>query len=214
MAGQTRESLIELPVVEFLNRLASREPTPGGGAVAGLAGSLAVALARMVGAYSVGKKTSPEDRAFIEVMQQRLARLDGVMRRLIDEDAEAYAAFSALPRDDSDAQNVDARRAALERCVDVPLSICSTASDALTLFEELAPKAGRWILSDLEAAAILGEATIRCAGCSIRVNAAGLADASQAATVNASFAQIEQKGRRQLAAVLDILAARGGKGAV
>jgi formiminotetrahydrofolate cyclodeaminase len=214
MTEQTRESLVDLPVADFLNQLASRAPTPGGGAVAGLAGALSVALGRMVGAYSVGKMSNDEDRAVLDDIQRRLARADERMRHLIDEDARAYAAYAALPREQREATDDERRladlerRAALDLAINVPMSICATAADALAIFEELAPKASRWILSDLEAAAILAEATIRCAGCSVRVNAANLDDPARAAEVATTFTGIEQRGKELLAAVLAAVAGR------
>ena len=45
---------------EFLNAVAAREPTPGGGAVAATAGALGAALARMVAAYSISPKVAPD----------------------------------------------------------------------------------------------------------------------------------------------------------
>ena len=41
---------------DFAAKLASKEPVPGGGGVAALAGSLGAALASMVANYSIGKK--------------------------------------------------------------------------------------------------------------------------------------------------------------
>ena len=41
---------------EFVEVLASKEPVPGGGGAAALAGALAAALANMVGSLTVGKK--------------------------------------------------------------------------------------------------------------------------------------------------------------
>lgn len=92
------ESLLSLAMDDFLSRTADRVPTPGGGAVAAVAAALAVALSRMVTAYSIGPKTSPEDRARLESTAKRLQRLDGICRRLIDEDAAAYEAYAAAAR--------------------------------------------------------------------------------------------------------------------
>ena len=88
------ESLLSLAMDDFLSRTGDRVPTPGGGAVACAVAALAVALSRMVTAYSIGPKTSPEDRAQLEGMAQRLERIDLICRRLIDEDAAAYEAYA------------------------------------------------------------------------------------------------------------------------
>ncbi|HEU4725278.1 MAG TPA: cyclodeaminase/cyclohydrolase family protein, partial [Candidatus Eisenbacteria bacterium] len=45
---------------EFLDEVASSAPTPGGGSVAALAGSLAGALATMVARLTIGKKKYAE----------------------------------------------------------------------------------------------------------------------------------------------------------
>ncbi len=92
------ESLLSLAMDDFLSRTGDRVPTPGGGAVAAAAAALAVALSRMVTAYSIGPKTSPEDRAQLEGTAHRLERLDGICRRLIDEDAAAYEAYAVAAR--------------------------------------------------------------------------------------------------------------------
>ncbi len=46
------DDLTKLTVESFLDEVADRTPTPGGGAVSALAGALACAMARMVAAYS------------------------------------------------------------------------------------------------------------------------------------------------------------------
>ena len=42
---------------DFINELASKAPTPGGGGASAYCGALATALASMVGNLTVGKKT-------------------------------------------------------------------------------------------------------------------------------------------------------------
>lgn len=198
------ETLTALPVGTFLDRLAAREPTPGGGAVAGVAGALSCALGRMVAAYSIGKKTGDRDREAIEDWSKRLCRTEGVLRCLVEDDARAYAAYSALPKDADEKE----KARALERAMTVPLGICAAVRDALEVFKSLAPKAGRYMLSDLEAAAILAEATVRCAGCSVRVNAAMLADRARADNVLADLNRIAQASAGALDAVTQALRGR------
>ena len=47
--------LIEETCLNFTNRLAAREPVPGGGGAAALIGALAAALCAMAGNYSTDK---------------------------------------------------------------------------------------------------------------------------------------------------------------
>ena len=52
--------LIDKPVSQFLDELASNSPAPGGGSVAALAGTAGVALASMVCNLTIGKKKYAE----------------------------------------------------------------------------------------------------------------------------------------------------------
>lgn len=201
MAEPVSGLLTDLSVGVFLDRLAARTPTPGGGAAAGAAGALACALARMVGAYSIGKLTTPADRAALEELLARLTRAEALMRVLIEEDARAYAAYAALPKAADDEAAAAARNAALEAAMTVPLGIAATAAEALEALAALAPRGRLHLLSDLEAAAILAEAAARCAGCSVRVNAALLSDRGRAASVCADLGRIEEHARGRLEAV-------------
>ena len=209
MTDQERDSLVALPLGEFLDRLAARSPTPGGGAVAGVAGALSCALGCMVGAYSIGKKTSEADRVLLEGLLHRVRRAEGLLRSLVDEDAKAYAAYAELAgRQDQNEETVRARAQALDLAITVPLGICAAASDCLEVFEELATKAGRMMLSDLEAAAILAEATVRCAGCSVRVNTAMVRDRARADQTLGTLERIAATARRRLEVVTAAIARR------
>ena len=44
-----------MELTQFLDKLASKEPTPGGGGAAALAGALGIALGNMTGSLTVGK---------------------------------------------------------------------------------------------------------------------------------------------------------------
>jgi formiminotetrahydrofolate cyclodeaminase len=200
--------LVNLSVGTFLDRLAERTPTPGGGAVAGVCGALACALAHMVGAYRLGPKTPAENRTTVEGILTRLGRAEQLMRALIDEDAEAYAALAACPREPTDQTAIGQRQTATLLATAVPLEMCAVASDALEVIEALAPVAGAALLSDLEAAAILAEATVRCAGCTVRVNTGEVRDQAAAGQTLTTLAQIEDAAVRKLQAVQQAIRGR------
>ena len=88
------DDLAGLSIDEFLNRVADRTPTPGGGAVAGLAGALACAMGRMVAAYSLRKDAAAPVREQVESVAGQLAVADQLLRGLISRDGAAYAAMT------------------------------------------------------------------------------------------------------------------------
>ena len=158
------ESLLSLAMDDFLSRTADRVPTPGGGAVAAVAAALAVALSRMVTAYSIGPKTSPEDRAQLESTAKRLERLDGICRRLIDEDAAAYEAYAAAARQ---VRLQEAPRNTLEEAarlaIAVPLEAQAMTVSLLRLLDEHKALFKTVMRSDLAVSAHLALAACKAA---------------------------------------------------
>ena len=121
-------------VGEFLDRVAERTPTPGGGGVAAAAGALACAMARMVAAYSVQKRTAPETRTQVEAAGKRFEHTDKLLRALITQDAAAYAGLTEAAkaaREDPSARS--AHTAALMVAISVPMEMAALVSDALSI---------------------------------------------------------------------------------
>jgi glutamate formiminotransferase/formiminotetrahydrofolate cyclodeaminase len=67
----------ELGLPEFLGSVASSEPTPGGGSVSALAGSLASALGTMVARLTIGKKRYAEHEEEMRRVERSLEGLQG-----------------------------------------------------------------------------------------------------------------------------------------
>lgn len=161
----------------FLDAVAARKPTPGGGAVAAAAGALSCATARMVAEYSPGKNASPEARGVIVHSLENLQRADPMLRALIDEDARAYTALNdaarKLKQDPAARPDHDA---AVGVAIAVPLQVAALAAEVLSILERLLPAANRFLLSDLGVAAVLADAAVRASSYMVRVNTAELAD--------------------------------------
>ncbi|UCG16058.1 MAG: cyclodeaminase/cyclohydrolase family protein [Phycisphaerales bacterium] len=175
--GGVSDTLLKTPVSEFLDRLADRAPAPGGGAAAALAGALASATARMVGAYSVDKQPDPHRREQVARLCAELARADAMLRRLVDEDAAAYERLSKATRAArDDPSREDPTRQALAIALAVPLEIAAVASNAIAIMRDIQPLANKHLLSDLGVAAMLADACVQAAAYSVRVNAAQLGD--------------------------------------
>lgn len=160
-----------LTIAEYLNRTASKQPTPGGGGVAGVVGSLAAALGEMVLAYSEdGKGASEHQEQFAEcsrsVHAMRLRLVE-----LADADAAAYAELNQAMKIEKDApdRKIKLARAALS-AAQVPLDVIRVISELVGCFEAISGFANRWLRSDLAMAAIIAEATARASRWNIVVN--------------------------------------------
>lgn len=195
-------SLSALTVTAFLDRLADRTPTPGGGSAAALAGALAAALARMVGAYYAGKKPDGGHVATVQLLCDQLAQADGMLRRLIDEDAAAYEALSAAQRAKRQGRDEpSAHEQAVGVALAVPLETAAVAGNALVVMQQMLPHANPHLLSDLGVAAVLADACARAAAYSVRVNAPLLEDAAQRREI---LGQVADVLRRAAATTLAI----------
>jgi formiminotetrahydrofolate cyclodeaminase len=165
------EPLARLPIAEFLDRLASAAPTPGGGSVAALTGALAAALGRMVAAFTVGKPKFAPVEPQVRGLAQRLARADELLRRLIDEDAAAYGELSAAFKlDKSDPRRADHIAAAARLAASVPLETAAVSARVLADLDELRKVANPLLRADMEAAGHLARAALHAAAANVRAN--------------------------------------------
>ncbi len=171
------DRLGDLVLNDMLDRLGSKEPVPGGGAAAGIVGALSAALASMVVAYSLGRKSLAAHQDRLEAIDATLKELRAVLLESADKDAEAYAGLNelwGLPKDDP----VRAERwgGALQKAINVPTSIMKAAESLLLEYRGLAPICNQNLTSDLAGAAALAEACVKSAGQNVRVNAGMLED--------------------------------------
>lgn len=110
--------LIQLPVEDFLQKVASADPVPGGGSVAALAGALAAALTAMVARLTVGKEKFRDRWAVLEPVAERAASLIRVFAGLVEQDTDAYRAVVQSYRLSEETPEQKAARAeAIQRAV-------------------------------------------------------------------------------------------------
>ncbi len=158
------------------------------------AGCLACVMARMVAAYSIGAKTEPATRARIEAVAGRLGVADQLLRALLTQDAEAYAAMTAASKSSKDDAPGRQRFAeAVLQAIAVPMEAVAVTVNLLAILDHFKAIANRRLLSDLGVAAVLADAAARAAAYSVRINVPELPDAEIRTRI---LAELEDNLRR------------------
>lgn len=184
----------DLPLREFLDRLASADPTPGGGSASAVAGAMAAALLAMVARISQRKAADAE--VFLRSADQA-DRVRETLMALASDDAAAFDAVRAamrLPRTNEDEKRVrqaEVQHALLE-AADVPLRAAREILKALQLSSALARTGAAAALSDVAAGALLGYAALNGALYNVRINLASITDQAYVATVRSEVRQLNE----------------------
>jgi methenyltetrahydrofolate cyclohydrolase len=168
-------SIIDQKLGDYLDDLASAQPTPGGGSAAALSGALGAALASMVCRLTLGKEAYTSVQHEIEELLRQAEHLRLQFQRLMQEDIEAYGRLSAsykLPHETSEEQA--ARSIAIqERLVEatlVPLEVAERAAELIKCCQRIAEIGNASVLSDVAAAAILTYGAAESAALLVRIN--------------------------------------------
>jgi formiminotetrahydrofolate cyclodeaminase len=192
-----------MTVEGFLETLGSKDPTPGGGAAAALAGATGAGLIAMVGRLTVGKAgfEDLDERMRAMVDRADAARLEFLA--LGDRDAEAFdgvmAAFR-LPKE-SDVERAsrgEAIQRGLEAAAGVPLEIARRAVDLLELAEDATAMGNPNAASDGMSAAGMLVAAVIAARANVEINAASLRDEARRDALLAEAASIRERAEALL----------------
>jgi formiminotetrahydrofolate cyclodeaminase len=168
----------DLTLVQFLDRLASSDPTPGGGAAAAMAGATAAGLVAMVARLSTGK--GGDDAVWARVVTFADAER-AMMVDLATKDVQAFDAVMQamhLPRGTEEAtqRRQTALQHALKGAADVPLDVASRAVMLLERCTELTRTGNPNVISDVGVAVVLAHAAVHGALLNVRINLRGIKD--------------------------------------
>jgi len=144
----------EMPCNEFVDKLASKSPVPGGGGVAALVGAIGTALSSMVCNLTTGKKKYAEFENDIQRILKKAAKIQQDLMQMIDEDAENFLPLSktyGMPKDTEEERRLkeETLEKALKQACEVPVRIVKSCYDAIKLHEELVDKGSRLAISDV-----------------------------------------------------------------
>ncbi|MFI6789083.1 cyclodeaminase/cyclohydrolase family protein [Nonomuraea sp. NPDC050383] len=198
----------DMKIGDFLERLAAREPAPGGGATAALHAAQAAALLGMVARYSTGDRYAGHAATVAAVT----AETDALRERALGLAAEDAAAFTAvteaykLPKGE---ERSAAIAAALAGAAEPPARVAETAARLVELCETLLPIGNPNVVTDVAAAAEAARAALATARVNVEVNMGGIKDEPVLDGLRARLAGVDDavaRAERVTAAVREDLA--------
>jgi formiminotetrahydrofolate cyclodeaminase len=166
---------------EFMERLSSADPVPGGGSVAALECAMGAALLVMVANLTVGRKKYAEVEVRAMQIRDEALALRTRASGLAIADARAYgkvAAVLEMPKDTEEQKAVRRERMqrALQGAVEPPLETMQSASRVLDLAAELMTIGNRSAISDVGTAAGAVRSSFDAARLNVEINLASIRD--------------------------------------
>lgn len=189
---------------DFLERLSSKAPVPGGGGAAALMGSISAALVSMVANLTTGKKKYAAYQADIErILEEIPKRIDGLYS-YIEKDARAFEPLArayGIPKEQPDREAI--LQKALKEAASVPMELAEELYGLIPLLEELSEKGSRLAISDVAVAAAACRAALESAVMNVYINTAMLEDKAFAEEMNRKALDLSREGAARCQAVYE-----------
>lgn len=197
----------------FLNDLASKAPTPGGGSAAALIGAMGAGLISMVCNVTLGKKGMDE---VAEEMRAVCAQSEALRLRLTAMIAEDIAAFDGLmgayrlPKgtDAEKAQRSAAIQAGLVAATNTPLDCARACAEVISLSRRAAQHGYSGVISDAGVGVLAAQTALRSAALNVQINAPLLEDKVFAARASEELEKMLAAGARESEAVFALVRIR------
>jgi formiminotetrahydrofolate cyclodeaminase len=164
-------SLWDDSLLEFRNRIAEGTPTPGGGAVAGVAASFAAALLRMVCSIISTRKPGTG----INAVAAKIKHSEEDLARFADDDIRVFDRYMAARKVGSASSQAEIHRCLLE-CTEVPLAAAEAVANLQAYAAEVALYSPDFLSSDLATARHLLQASRKSLLANVSVNLTDLED--------------------------------------
>lgn len=182
---------------DYLGRLASRNPTPGGGAAAALHAAQGAALVAMVARFSTGGKYEQHEQTTSRIISAADHLIDEALR-LADADevafADVIASYKLPAADDSErGARASAIETALVQAAQPPARLIRLSGAVVDLAAELLDIANPNVISDIAAAADAARAAATTARVNIDINVVAIKDTRARETLAEQTDGLEEK---------------------
>ena len=179
--------LTELTIKDFISKVISNDPVPGGGSVSALNGALAAALSAMVANLTVGRKKYAEVNDLMQELSTRFEKLSQKLIEDVDRDSDAYnrvfAAFK-LPKETDEEKQLrsEAIQKETKYAAQVPMEVARAVYEVLPQIDAIAQKGNSNAVTDACVSMMCARTAILGALLNARIN---LTSSKDEAFVNA-----------------------------
>ena len=182
----------------FIERLSSKDPVPGGGAASALVAIIGGALDSMVSALTSGKKGYELNQARIAQIGEEASRLKKELEVLMGEDETAFNAISAtwkLPKGTEEEKEKRSKmlQEALKHAIQPPWKIAEKALEVMDLSTELMKIGNRNAVTDSGCGLIFGFAAGEGALLNVAINIDAITDTEFAEEERAKVRDLHSK---------------------
>ena len=168
-------------IQSFLNELASKSATPGGGSVSALLGAQSAALTSMVCNLTIGKPKYSEVEAEMQAVLLKSESLREILTGLIKADIDVFDRLMlayGLPKDTDDEKELraEAIQRVLKAATEVPLDCARACAEAIELSRCAANIGNLGAISDAGAAVMVGYSGLKIAALNVYINTGNIKD--------------------------------------
>ena len=165
----------------FLDELASKSATPGGGSISALMGAQSAALTSMVCNLTIGKPKYAEVETEMQDLLQKSEALREKLTGLIKADVDVFNRLMAaygLPKETDEEKSARSQviQAVLKTATEVPLECARACSEAIELSRRAANKGNLGVISDAGVAVMAGYGGLKSAALNVYINTGSLKD--------------------------------------
>ena len=168
-------------IQNFLNELASKSATPGGGSVSALLGAQSAALTSMVCNLTIGKPKYSEVEIEMQAVLIKSENLREILTGLIKADIDVFDQLMlayGLPKDTDDEKGLRAEviQRVLKAATEVPLDCARACAEAIELSRCAANIGNLGAISDAGAAVMVGYSGLKIAALNVYINTGNIKD--------------------------------------
>ncbi len=189
--------LSELTIKEFLEKIASELPTPGGGSVAALSAALTASLTEMVANLTIGKQGYDDVEDEMKAVAQDALRLKSKFVSAIDKDSNAYSDVITAIKLPGDTEAEKRHReemiqSGLKQATLVPMAVAEDAIRVMELAGKAVTKGNKNTITDGAVGVMMAKTAVLSALYNVKINLRTIKDKAFIDEISKQVKELEQ----------------------